>query len=346
MTGPTGDGVTMDYIDVIGNAAAGWNADDGTTGTGKLTVTHYNISWNGCAEQYPTTAALPYQDCTDDNAGGYGDGFGTASMPSSPAWNISFDQGTVSYNTQDGLDALHLTGSGSTMSVSRTYAFSNMGQQIKIGGASSSVINNIITTNCNAMRQAIPGTPSGYNARLSDFCRAADSGMVAMVGHSSNLTMQQNTIYSASATGVEIDCDTTYGACDTTSTVDIENNIFLGFINNSATGYVGGGTGDYSNYIYNGSGTPFLTNRGSIFNRNITYHAKSSWACPAQGESGALCQDPGLASESWPMYGSSSGVLSLNSIAMHAGASLPAIKLDIVGTTRGAPPTIGAIELP
>ncbi len=346
MIGPTGDGVTMDYMDVIGNAASGWNTDvsDGTTGTGVLSVKHYNISWNGCTEQYPITDALPYQDCTDDNIGGYGDGFGTASLPSNPAWNITFDQGIVSYNTQDGLDALHLTGQGSSISVSRTSAFSNMGQQIKIGGASSVIVNNIITTNCNAMRQAIPGTPSGYDSRLTDFCRAADSGMVAMVGHATNLTMQQNTIYSASSTAVEIDCDTTYGSCDATSTIDFENNIFVGFLNDNAAGYVGGGSGDYSNYVYNGSGASFFTNRGSIFNRNITYHAKSSWACPAQGESGALCLDPGLSSESWPMYGPATVSPTLNSIALRAGASLPAVTLDFFGSTRNTPPTIGAVE--
>lgn len=346
MIGSTGNGVSMDYMDVIGNAASGWNTDlgDGTTGTGSLSIKHYNISWNGCAEQYPMTTALPYQDCTDDNIGGYGDGFGTASLPSNPAWNITFDQGTVSYNTQDGLDALHLTGPGSSISVSRTSAFSNMGQQIKIGGASSSIINNIITTNCNAMRQPIAGTPAGYGSHLTDFCRAADSGMVAMVGRGANLTMQQNTIYSASATGVEIDCDTTNGDCDATSTVDFENNIFLGFLNNKVDGYIGGGSGDYSNYIYNGSGTDFLTNRGSIFNRNITFHAKSSWACPAQGESGGLCLDPGLMNENWPLYGSASVAPTSNSIAVHAGANLPAVTVDFLGSTRGTPPTIGAIE--
>ncbi len=171
MTGPTGDGVVMSYIDLIGNPSSGWNADagDGTTGTGKLLVQHFNISWNGCAEEYPIVDALPYTNCHDDGSGGYGDGFGTATVVSNPGWQATFDQGVTSYNTQDGLDALHLIGNGSSMTVTRTLAYSNMGQQIKVGGASGTAMNNIIVTNCNAMRQAIPGTPAGYNNNLSDF---------------------------------------------------------------------------------------------------------------------------------------------------------------------------------
>ena len=136
-SGPTGDGVVISNFSLIGNAGAGWNADagDGTTGTGSLTLTNFNISWNGCTEEYPIVDALPYNQCSDDSSGGYGDGFGTSSNPSNPGWYITFDQGVVSYNTQDGLDGLHVYGNGSSLAVARTLAFGNMGQQIKVGGA-------------------------------------------------------------------------------------------------------------------------------------------------------------------------------------------------------------------
>jgi len=163
---------------------------------------------------------LPYQDCTDDNVGGYGDGFGTATVPSNPGWQVHFDQGVVTYNTQDGLDALHLTGSGSSMTITRVLAYGSMGQQIKIGGAAGTAINNVLVTNCNALRQAIPGTPSGYNSRLSDFCRAADTGIEMTVGKGATTTFDFNTVYSANATSIEIDCDTTAGACDSTSLLE------------------------------------------------------------------------------------------------------------------------------
>ena len=303
MAGPTGDGVMMDHIDIIGNAGAGWNADpgDGTTGTGTLTVTHFNISWNGCAEEYPIANALPYRDCTDDNTGGYGDGFGTTTVASNPAWNVTFDEGIVSYNTQDGLDALHLTGVGSSMTVKHTLAFGNMGQQIKIGGQGGTASNNQIVTNCNAMRQAIPGTPAGYNSRLSDFCRAADTGVALAVGSGGKLVFTNNTTYSASSTGIELDCGT--GTCNSTATIDFENNTFIGFMNNKEDGYPTGGTGDYSNPIYVGLTPSPFTNPGSVYANNNTYHAKSNWKCPAPGEKSAKCGDPHLVDETWHVYG-------------------------------------------
>ncbi len=212
MLGPTGDGDVFTYLDILGNAGAGWNADagDGTTGTGSLLVQNFNISWNGCAEEYPIVDALPYSDCTDDSSphGGYGDGFGTATVASSPGWQAHFDQGVVSYNTQDGLDALHLIGSGSSMTITRVLAYGNMGQQIKVGGASGTATNNLLVTNCNALRQAIPGTPSGYNSKLGDFCRAADTGIEAPsvpIPRSSRSTPTRSTRHLRQ--GSRLDCD-------------------------------------------------------------------------------------------------------------------------------------------
>ena len=346
MIGPTGDGVVLTRVDLIGNAGAGWNADagDGTTGTGTLQVRNFNISWNGCTEEYPIIDSLPYNDCTDDNMGGYGDGFGTATVQSNPAWHVTFDQGVVSYNTQDGLDALHLTGSGSSMTISRTLAYGNMGQQIKVGGAAGTAVNNVIVTNCNALRQSIPGTPAGYNTRLSDFCRAADTGVALSVGPNSTLTFDFNTIYSASATGVEVDCDNTNGPCGATSLVDYRDNTFIGFMNNSADGYPSGGSGDYSNPIYDGTGVWPFGNAGSVFSNNITFHPKSNWTCPAHGETNSLCIDPLLSDETWHLYGPNDAQPTASSPVLGQGVSLPSVTTDYLGQTRANPPSIGAYE--
>jgi len=346
MIGPTGDGVVFSYVNLIGNASSGWNADagDGTTGTGSLLMQHYNISWNGCAEEYPIVDALPYQDCTDDNVGGYGDGFGTATTPSSPAWNVTFDQGIVTYNTQDGLDSLHLIGSGSSVTVTRTQAYGNMGQQIKVGGASGTAINNLIVTNCNAMRQSIPGTPEGYNSRLSDYCRAADTGIVLKVGPQTRLTYDFNTLYSASATAIEIDCDTTNGPCNATSTIDFRNNIFVGFLNNKADGYPSGGTGGYSNPVYNGAGIDFFGNSGSLFTNNFTFHPSSAWTCPADHELAGVCGDPGLTDETWHVYGAPDMTPGPSSPTVGAGVAIPGITLDYAGVARPSSPTIGGLQ--
>ena len=306
MSGPTGDGVVMKNIAIIGNASAGWNADpgNGTTGVGSLLVQNFNISWNGCAEEYPIVSALPYRDCTDDSSGGYGDGFGTTTVPSPPpGWKAHFDQGVVSYNTQDGLDALHLTGPGSSMTITHVLAYGNMGQQIKVGGTSGIATNNIIFTNCNALRQAIPGTPAGYNSKLSDFCRAADAGIVMTVNDGSTAVFSDNVIYSASATTIEVEVNQ---SCNTASClVRQQRNIFVGFRNNAASGYPGGGSGDYANPLYAEAAARAYKNPGSSFDHNTTFHAKSNWKCPAVWlhETNAYCGDPHLADESWHLYG-------------------------------------------
>lgn len=306
MMGPTGDAVTMSGIDIIGNAGAGWNADDGSgkTGTGHLLVERFNISWNGCAEEYPLKDNLPYNDCADDNGGGYGDGFGTATVASNPGWQVHFDQGVVSYNTQDGLDALHLVGKGSSMTVTRTLAYGNMGQQIKVGGTSGTIQGNSIFTNCNAMREKIPGTPEGFNSRLSDFCRAADSGVVFTVNDEATAIFSDNIVYSASSTGVEVVVNE---SCKTeTCIVRQQRNIFLGFRNDSNNGYKLGGTGEYSNPLYVDSpAVKAYQNPGSTFDHNTTFHAKTGWRCPASWlhETAAICGDPHLADETWHRFG-------------------------------------------
>lgn len=301
MSGPTGDGVVLKNIDLIGNASSGWNADpgNGTTGTGKLLVQNYNISWNGCAEEYPIVHELPYKDCTDDNGAGYGDGFGTATSASNPGWQVTFDHGIASYNTQDGLDALHIVGGDSSMTVKDSLAFGNMGQQIKIGGAHGVVLNNQIVTNCNAMRQDIPGTPKGYNAHLSDFCRAADAGIVVTVNNTVPLQFEHNTIFSANATAVEVECAEAEGKCSSAK-VHYAHNTFVGFPNNAAHGY-GGGSGELPNAIYIGTETNPFTRAGSVYTNNITFHGRAK--CPAPGEKQAICGDPHLVDESWHNYG-------------------------------------------
>ncbi len=303
MYGPTGDGAVFRYLDILGNAGSGWNADasDGTTGSGSLQVEHYNISWNGCAEEYPIKDPLPYDQCTDDNGGGYGDGFGTATVESHPAWHVTFDQGTVSYNTQDGLDALHIYGAGSVMTVSHTLAFGNMGQQIKVGGAAGVITDNQVVTSCNAMRGEIPGTPHGFNAKLSDFCRAADAGVVIGVNDNAPLKFVGNTIYSASATGIEVECSEK--SCSSRSKIEFRNNIFIGFRNDAAHGYARGGRDEYSNPIYLGIDVNPFKSAGSIYSGNTTFHGNSSWRCPASGEQDAHCGDPHLVDETWHNYG-------------------------------------------
>ena len=256
ISGSTGDSVVLDYIDILGNASSGWNADegDGTTGVGSLNVSHFNISWNGCAEEYPIVDTVPYGDCTDQGSGGYGDGFGTATVASpAPGWQVHFDQGTVSYNTQDGLDALHISGPGSTMTDTRVLAFGNEGQQLKVGGATATIQDSVIVGNCEAMTtQAIPGTPAGFGSVLNTGCRAGNTAVVINITPGDPAIFQGNTVYSAGYIGLEVE----YATADTgpTNTLQYNDNVFVGFLNQ--------GHGVNSNVIYSNTDLKMLTNPG------------------------------------------------------------------------------------
>lgn len=294
--GSTGDGVVMDYVDMIGNAGGGWNADasDGKTGKGSLLVTNYNISWNGCAEEYPLVHPIPYGDCTDQDHGGYGDGFGTATQDSEPpGWQVHFDNGVVSYNTQDGLDALHIGGKGSSMTVTRTLAFSNMGQQIKVGGATATITDSLIVGNCDAMKHDIPGTPPGFNTRLDLFCRAGDTAVVIMVPDAQPAIYQRNIMYSDNHVGLEIEYP---GNPTPNAAIRYDHNIFIGFPNSEH---------EYPSPIFSSTDLKMFTNPGASFSDNDTYHAKSSWQCPATWlhERNGSCSDPHLKDETWHPYG-------------------------------------------
>jgi hypothetical protein len=344
---PTGPMNATD-IQLVGNGGSGWNTDhsDGTTGVGIFNVTNYDISWNGCQEEYPIVDALPYNHCTDDLSGGYGDGFGTASVDSpSPGWQVHFDQGTASYNTQDGLDAKHIRGPGSSMTVTRGLAYGNMGNQYKVGGALPIIQNSLIVGNCGALHTAIPGTPAGYNTQLSNFCRAGNTAVLMELPPGTTSLFEYNTVYSDGNIGLEMDPFDAGPAWAGTELFKYVNNTFLGFFN--------AGHGSNSNPIYSiaaGGGNSSaniapLYHAGSQWSNN-SYLNAGSWTCPMPGESAAVCADPGLVDETYHVYGFGNMAPSSGASAVvGAGVTIAGIPTDYNGATRPNPPAIGALQL-
>ena len=336
-------------MQIIGNADAGWNADagDGTTGIGTFLMQIFDISWNGCVEEYPMVDTLPYFSCRDDSRGGYGDGFGTASVASvSPGWQIHFDNGTVSYNTQDGLDTLHVGGAGSTVTETRVLAFGNEGQQLKAGaGAVATMQNDVIVGNCEALVQTIPGRPLLTLDNLGDYCRAGNTAVVIETIPGSPATFENNTLFTKGLVGLEVEYATSdFGP---TNTLLYNNNVFYGFFNNGSgfnpsplysSGGVGGAGGK--------SAIPaVLTNADASWTNNATFGAKKTWKCPEKGESNAICTDPGLVDETYHAYGyGNMQPASSTSAVAGAGASASGITLDYNGVTRPTQPSIGAFE--
>lgn len=332
--GPPGTGFTATDLGIIGNGGAGWNADpgDGTTGYGTLNVTNFNISWNGCEEEYPIVHALPYAYCRDDSTGGYGDGFGTTTVGSpAPGWQIHFDQGTVSYNTQDGLDALHANGVGTSVSYTRVLAFGNEGQQLKVG-ATTNIQNSQIVGNCSALQQTIPGRPSPTNDSLGDICRAANTAVAIVTYPGQPSVFQANTLMTGGAIGVEVE----YATSNTgsTNTLLYNNNVFYGFFNS--------GSGSNPSPIYSNTNLNSLTNPGASWTNNSYFGQK--WTCPQTGESNAVCADPKLTDETLHLYGYGDMVPLTGSPVIGAGVALGSVTVDYNGTSRASPPTIGAFE--
>jgi hypothetical protein len=338
--GATGGGWVVNGLEILGNSNAGWNNDDGsgTTGVGTLSVTNYNISWNGCVEEYPIVDPLPYHYCTDQSSGGYGDGFGTSTVTSPPpGWQVSFDQGIVAYNTQDGLDALHVAGAGSTLTVTRTLAYGNEGQQIKAGaGAQATLQNNVIVGNCEAMQsQTIPGTPAGFGAQLLSPCRAGNTAVLLYVNPGLPAKYQDNTLFSEGSIGVEVE----YGGTDQgpTNTLLFNNNVFVGFLNAA--------NGANATPVYSNSDLSMLANPGSSWTNNATYGARNNWTCPSAGETAAICTSPQLTDMTYHPFGyGNMSPLPGSSGVVGAGVSIQGITVDYIGDTRKSPPSIGAYE--
>ncbi len=346
MLGAPGDAVTLNRVSMVGCDVSGWNMDDGssTTGIGHTSLSYLTVAWNGCDEEYPIVDALPYNFCSDDLSGGYGDGIGTTTATSLGIWNITLDHSDIHYNTEDGFDGLHVKGvAGTSVTVTNSLFYGNKGNQIKVGGSAPTLRNNLVYDTCNALRQAIPGTPAGYNTHLSDFCRAGDDAIATLIDDSYTSNYQFNTVVGAGSGAWLITCATT---C-THPAVNFNNNVMLGFLNNATNGYPGGGSGNYMERIYYDptvtQGAGIWLNTGSSFSYNDTFHEKN--ACPNTNETHALCVDPQLTSSAWVLYGYNPMTLaSGSSPPVGAGLTIAGVTTDYLGNVRPNPPAIGAYQ--
>jgi hypothetical protein len=259
----------------------------------------------------------------------------------------------VAYNTQDGLDALHINCAGCTIDEEFVLAYGNEGQQLKAGdGAVPTVMNNVIVGNCEALTTGVPGRPATTYDDLQDACRAGNVPVVMFVIPGQTSVFANNTVFEHGAIDLEIEYSNTMGP---DNLCDIENNVFVGFFN---AGHGAFPSALYSNGGPGGGGGPSATaclqNPGSKWSNNATYGYNGGYNCPGNGELNAVCGNmngagggisPGLVDMTYHTYGygnmapasSSSGVVG-------AGVAIPTVSLDYTGYVRPDPPAIGAYE--
>ena len=347
IVGAVGGTISATRVRVAFNGQAGWNFDNGfqtKSANAQMIWSYVTIEGNGCIEEYPITHTFPAAYCYDDENGGYGDGVGTPDTQI----NFAVDHSTIRYNTQDGLDLLHTSGSSITVTDSSFYG--NMGQQLKLGPmASTNVTNNLFLTDCKRMSADIPGAPAGWNAGLSDFCRAQAGVMMVQRGDNGgggSYTWQNNDFvgYAGDAMFESGNCTDSFVSKPTTDcttpNIVFENNLMVGYP------YV------IPSYHY-GELPPTGTDQGNIprfkaVDHNIYFNMRT---CPK--ETASVCTDPRLASE--PTF--TAGVpiaetafdtvnfalTSASTNAIGTGISLPGLTTDYNGANRSTPTTIGAL---
>jgi hypothetical protein len=321
--GPIGGLVTVDRVRGAYNAGAGWDFDDGngtmSAAGAQVNATALAIEWNGCIEEYPIVDALPAHRCWDQSDEGYGDGVGTPNT----GLNFTCDHCLFDHNTQDGLDLLHT--SGSTIQVTHSLSYANMGQQWKMGAMQNVLFqNNETVHNCNRMSAAIPGAPASYNQGLSLFCRANGDGFAFSMTDTSTYTFQNNTFVGYGTVSYDIGCS---GSDCSGAKLIFENNIDLGYPNP-----LNGNTPPALFYGESGvAAMPFTTR-----DHNIAYGFHTD-QCPT-GFTAETCASPQLMNQ--PTFTSEASLddfdfhLATTSPAIGAGTPLATVTDDYSGTAR------------
>lgn len=300
---------------VIGNGWGGITVGNGgsTSVTGTLTFNQPIVEWNGCVEAYPVSGGIDnpsnYAHCFGQGSGGYGDGlaFGSTGTNNAGNWTL-VGPGSISFNTQDGLDVLHGNGNG-TIQADKMRFEGNAGQQFKANALDVYLTNSIVIGDCGwwyGSTQAASGA-----LHPGDSCRALGNAVVFNVTQNSLANINNNTILSnGNFLLVSIDQNNTDNCTGTV--INLKNNIILGgyYWLDDSNFNVGGGNTKVG-FIYNNGDSG---NSGPCTNVTWTedYNVISgiSSATPNCGGAHDKCNTvPGFLAGTFPM-GTSGGGLS------------------------------------
>lgn len=306
--GPIGGAITATNVRIGFNGSADWDFDDGlgtkSTEDAILKASYLTIEGSGCNEEYPIVhAGFPAASCFDQSSGGYGDGVGTPNTPLS----VICDHCTFRYNTQDGLDLLH--SSDSSVRVTNSTSYGNMGQQWKFGAFQSvDFENSTWVHNCSRMSAPIAGN-STYNKYLSNFCRAAGDGTALSTRDGGTYIFRNNSYAGYGATTYDMNCAGT-------ANIVFQNNLHIGYKQPVAAGQLPG-------VFYYGPGCSDASFKAN--DHNIYYNMRT---VPA----GGVGTDPHIAVE--PTWVDET---SLDAVDFHlTAASLNALGQGVGGADVGA----------
>ena len=176
---------TLERVRIHGNGWAGWDGDlgeGGSANSGVLRFREVEIAWNGCAERWP--GGEPF-GCWAQQAGGYGDGLGTAAT----GGHWMFEGGSIHHNTSDGLDLLYLV-PGGQVTMKDVRVFANAGNQVKVAG-NARLSGLHVDGDCGffARDAALAG-----NLREGDHCRALGNAVVAALSPGARFELRDSEV--------------------------------------------------------------------------------------------------------------------------------------------------------
>ena len=302
----------MEDVRIAANGWVGWegdiDGDDGNTGT--LTFRHWTVEWNGCVETYPDGEPT---GCWAQTAGGYGDGVGTGETGGH--WLI--EDSAFLNNTSDGLDLLYTRAPGSSITIRRTIARGNAGNQIKTNGPT--LIENVAARRATAPPSRASPTPTTWTPAAPTATRSPSA-----VQPGDPVTVTNTTITGQGDCLVEAICE---GRCTGTESVRFRNTIFRGQTDLLSPD-------ERTCLIYHEG---FPTDPLDL-DYSVIHHVKDG-PCPVGPHD--ICQSPGLVDEAIDAFDAH---LLPTSPAIDAGSTDGAPPDDLDGLPRSGLPDIGAYE--
>jgi hypothetical protein len=205
---------TVEDVRIAANGWVGWDGDlwdEDDSNAGTLTFRRWTVEWNGCGETYPGGEPT---GCWGQSAGGYGDGIGTGTT----GGNWIIEDSAFLHNTSDGLDLLYHR-LGGTISIRRTIAEGNAGDQIKTAGITL-VQNVVAVSNCGFFA----GKPFTHGV---DDCRAGGSALAFTLHPGDQITVVNSTITGQGDCLVIAEC-AAGETCPGTETILLRNDVLLG----------------------------------------------------------------------------------------------------------------------